>query len=208
MGGALVRPALPDAGGGGIVTRTAPTAHGLHRARGRVRRAGCAVVPVRLRAGSSDELAARRAALLACDAKRRRDGDSASVGLAQEGLRLALLVEKRPYSVVLRAEILRVAMVATKVADELSGQAGAKECGRPSASVRRSEELGLPRVRCPGGQGRESLHRLRSGRRGMATTLEGSGFCVVFGSKSTGRRGLPRFGTQAAAAPEGGGSND
>ena len=43
---------------------------------------------------------------------------------------------------------------------------------------------------------------------GMATTLQGSGFRVVFGPKSPQRRGLPRVGTQAAAALEGGASND
>ena len=110
VGGALVRPGLPDAGGGGIVARTAPAAHGLHRARGRVRRAGCAVVPVRLRAGSSNELAARRTALLAYDARCRRDGDTASIGLAQKGLRLPFLVAERPYPLVPGTDVLREAM--------------------------------------------------------------------------------------------------
>ena len=52
------------------------------------------------------------------------------------------------------------------------------------------------------------LAQLCSGRCGMATTLECSGFRVVFGPKSTRRPGLPRIVTQAAAALEGGASND
>ena len=56
---------------------------------------------VRLRAGSPHELAARRTALLARDAERRRDRDAPSIGLAQEGLRLALLAAERPDPAVL-----------------------------------------------------------------------------------------------------------
>ena len=84
MGGAPVLPALPDDGGAGLVTGGTHAAHRLHRARGRVRRADRTAVPMRLRAGSADEPAARRTALLACDAKRRRDGDAGSIGLAQK----------------------------------------------------------------------------------------------------------------------------
>ena len=116
MGRALVRPALPNDCRGGVPADESPAAHGLHRARGRVRRAGRAPVPVRLRAGSADELAARRTAVLVRDAERRRDGDAESIGLAPEGLRLALLVAPRPYSVVLGTDCLRAAMVAREIA--------------------------------------------------------------------------------------------
>ena len=42
----------------------------------------------------------------------------------------------------------------------------------------------------------------------MATTLQGSGFRVVFGPESPRRRELPKVAMQAAAALEGGASNE
>ena len=58
-----------------------------------------------------------------------------------------------------------------------------------------------------GAQGRATLTQLCSGRC-VATTLECGGFRVVFGPKSPRRPALPRIVTQAAAALEGGASND
>ena len=119
MGGAPVPLSLPDNGSGGIVAGGTRAAHRLHRARGRIRRTGRVAVPVRLRAGSADELAARRTAVLACDAKRRRDGDAGSIGLAKEGLRLTLLVAQRPHPVVSGTEFVCAVMVAGRVVGAL-----------------------------------------------------------------------------------------
>ena len=144
MGGAPVLPALPNDGGAGLVAGETRPAHRLHRARGRIRRAGRAAVSVRLRAGSADEPAARRTALLACDAKRRRDGDAGSISLAQEGLRLALLVAPWPHPVVPGAEFVCVAMVAGRVAgasrQRRSGRVEASAYEHRVASVRQSRE--------------------------------------------------------------------
>ena len=213
MGGAPIRPALPNDGGAGLVAGGTRPAHRLHRARGRIRRTGRVAVPVWLRAGSADEPAARRTALLACDAKRRRDGDAGSIGLAQEGLRLALLVASRPHPVVPGTEFVCAAMVAGRVADALRPR-------RPSRQKQAHVSTELRRCGDRGENGRRA-RVAREERRavrpsinceadvaGMATTLQGSGFRVVFGPKSPRRWKLPKVVTQAAAALEGGASND
>ena len=122
MGRALVPSALPDDGGGGLAARATPASHRLHRVRGRVRRAGRAIVSVRVRAGPADEPAARRAALLERDAQRRRDGDAASIGMAHQGMRLAFLVAQRSDPVVPGTRFLRAARVTRRVAHALSPQ--------------------------------------------------------------------------------------
>ena len=119
MGGALVRPALPNDGGAGLVAGGTRAAHHLHRSRGRARRAGCVAVSMRLRADSADEPVARRTALLAREAELRRDGDAGSIGLAQKGLRFALLVAQRSHPVVPGTEFVCAAMVAGETAGAL-----------------------------------------------------------------------------------------
>ena len=166
---------------------------------------------MRLRAGSADEPAARRTALLAYEAERRRDGNAGSIGLAQKGLRLALLVAQRSHPVVPGTEFVCAAMVAGEIADALR----TRRPGRQKQAHVRTESR-----RCGDRRGTVTVRVARDRRAarpsidyeadvaGMVTTLQGSGFRVVFGPKSPRRRELPKVVMQAAAALEGGASNE
>lgn len=109
-----------------------------------------------------------------------------------------------------RMDMARIARLAIwqLVEATTSGQAEASACGNRVASVGRSGENGhSARVARDRRAVRPSID-CGADVAGMETTLQDSGFRVVFGPKSPRQQELPKVVMQAAVALEGGASND